>query len=73
MANLSRILDRVRRGQQQLRQGRSDSQATISLLQLRAGQILGSTYFTIRETGNLRRVGETEERIAAVATWKDAP
>ncbi|WP_279576410.1 hypothetical protein [Actinomadura nitritigenes] len=42
-------------------------------MQLRAGQILGSTYFTIRETGNLRRVGEKEERIAAVATWKDAP
>jgi alkylhydroperoxidase family enzyme len=46
---------------------------TISLLQLRAGQILGSTYFTIRETGNLRGIGESEERIAAVATWQDAP
>lgn len=45
---------------------------TISLLQLRAGQILGSTYFTIRETGNLRRLGEAEERITAVATWQDA-
>ncbi|MEV0195300.1 carboxymuconolactone decarboxylase family protein [Nonomuraea sp. NPDC050691] len=46
--------------------------ATVSLLQLRAGQILGSTYFTIRETGNLRRLGESEERITAVATWRDA-
>ncbi|ONI91981.1 alkylhydroperoxidase [Actinosynnema sp. ALI-1.44] len=45
---------------------------TISLLQLRAGQLLGSTYFTIRETGNLRRLGESEERITAVATWQDA-
>jgi alkylhydroperoxidase family enzyme len=45
---------------------------TISLLQLRAGQILGSTYFTIREADNLRRAGESEERIAAVATWRDA-
>jgi alkylhydroperoxidase family enzyme len=48
------------------------SQTTISLLQLRAGQILGSTYFTIRETNNLRRIGESEERITAVATWRDA-
>ncbi|WP_067173333.1 carboxymuconolactone decarboxylase family protein [Microtetraspora niveoalba] len=47
-------------------------QTTISLLQLRAGQILGSTYFTIRETGNLRKAGESEERITAVATWRDA-
>lgn len=46
---------------------------TVSLLQLRAGQILGSTYFTIRETGNLRAAGESEERITAVATWRDAP
>lgn len=45
---------------------------TISLLQLRASQILGSTYFTIRETGNLRAAGESEERITAVATWQDA-
>ncbi|MGP3937957.1 carboxymuconolactone decarboxylase family protein [Nonomuraea sp. KM88] len=45
---------------------------TIGLLQLRAGQILGSTCFTIRETGNLRELGETEERITAVATWRDA-
>ncbi|MFF4621806.1 carboxymuconolactone decarboxylase family protein [Nonomuraea jabiensis] len=47
-------------------------QTTISLLQLRAGQLLGSTYFTIRETGNLRKAGESEERITAVATWRDA-
>ncbi len=46
--------------------------ATVSLLQLRAGQILGSTYFTIRETGNLRGIGESEERITALATWRDA-
>ncbi|MFG2018898.1 SDR family oxidoreductase [Actinomadura geliboluensis] len=29
-------------------------------------QVLGSTYFTIRETGDLRRIGESEERITAV-------
>ena len=48
-------------------------QSTISLVQLRAGQIAGSTYHTVRQTGDLRQAGETEERITAVATWRDAP
>ncbi|GAA2703511.1 carboxymuconolactone decarboxylase family protein [Actinoplanes palleronii] len=46
---------------------------TIGLVQLRAGQIVGNTYHTVRQTGNLRRAGETEERITAVASWVDAP
>ncbi|MGY2026746.1 carboxymuconolactone decarboxylase family protein [Nocardia gipuzkoensis] len=46
---------------------------TISLVQLRAGQIVGSTYLAILHAGNLRTAGESEERIAAVATWRDAP
>jgi len=48
-------------------------QSTISLVQLRAGQIVGSTYHTIRQTGDLRKPGETKERITAVATCRDAP
>ena len=36
-------------------------QTTISLVQLRAGQIVGNTYHTIRQTGDLRKAGETEE------------
>ena len=48
-------------------------QTTISLVQLRAAQIVGSTYHTFRVVDNLRRAGETEERITAVATWRDAP
>lgn len=47
-------------------------QTTISLLQLRAGQIVGNTYLTVLHTGNLRKAGETEERITAVASWHDA-
>ncbi|TDC97122.1 carboxymuconolactone decarboxylase family protein [Nonomuraea deserti] len=47
-------------------------QVTVHLLQLRAGQMLGSTYFTVRETGDLRSAVESEERITAVATWRDA-
>ena len=46
---------------------------TIGLVQLRAGQIAGSTYHTVRQTGDLRKAGETEERITAVASWRDAP
>jgi alkylhydroperoxidase family enzyme len=48
-------------------------QTTISLVQLRAGQIVGSTYHTVRQTGNLREAREPEERITAVASWRDAP
>ncbi|MGW1230050.1 carboxymuconolactone decarboxylase family protein [Streptomyces sp. NPDC002530] len=46
---------------------------TIGLVQLRAGQLVGNTYLTVLHTGNLRRAGESEERITAVATWHDAP
>lgn len=46
---------------------------TISLVQLRAGQIVANTYHTVRQTGDLRKAGETEERITAVASWRDAP
>jgi alkylhydroperoxidase family enzyme len=47
--------------------------ATIDLVQLRAGQIVGNTYLTIRQASILRKVGESEERLAAVASWRDAP
>jgi AhpD family alkylhydroperoxidase len=47
--------------------------ATISLIYLRAGQIVGNTYQAIRHSVDLRKAGESEERIASVATWWDAP
>jgi AhpD family alkylhydroperoxidase len=47
--------------------------ATVSLVFLRAGQIVGNTYQVIRHSGDLRAAGESEERIASVATWWDAP
>jgi alkylhydroperoxidase family enzyme len=47
--------------------------STIGLVHLRVGQIVGSTYHTVRQTGNLRKAGESEERITAVASWRDAP
>jgi alkylhydroperoxidase family enzyme len=54
-------------------QNDSIPQTTINLVQLRAGQIVGSTYHTVGQAGQLRRAGETEERITAVASWQDAP
>lgn len=42
-------------------------------MQLRAGQIVGSTHNTVRRAGGLRQAQEQEERITAVASWQDAP
>ncbi|MGW4321992.1 carboxymuconolactone decarboxylase family protein [Streptomyces sp. NPDC004684] len=47
--------------------------STISLVQLRAGQIVGSTYLTVLHTGFLRKAGQSEERITSVASWPDSP
>ncbi|GCD32358.1 hypothetical protein OEIGOIKO_00070 [Streptomyces chrestomyceticus JCM 4735] len=47
--------------------------ATISLVQLRAGQLVGSTYLTVLHTGFLRAGGESEERITSVVSWWDSP
>ncbi|GHF66411.1 hypothetical protein GCM10010218_54960 [Streptomyces mashuensis] len=52
---------------------RTIPRTTISLIQLRAGQIVGNTYLTVLHTDFLRKAGETEQRITAVASWKDAP
>ncbi|MEV5971686.1 carboxymuconolactone decarboxylase family protein [Streptomyces sp. NPDC051921] len=46
---------------------------TINLVHLRAGQIVHNTYLTILNTSFLRKAGESEERITAVASWQDAP
>ncbi|KOV60540.1 carboxymuconolactone decarboxylase family protein [Streptomyces sp. MMG1121] len=46
---------------------------TISLAQLRAGQIVGSTYLTVLHAGFLRKAGESDERITSVVSWQDSP
>lgn len=46
---------------------------TSSLVFLRAGQIVGNTYQVLRHSADLRKAGESEERIASVASWWDAP
>jgi alkylhydroperoxidase family enzyme len=48
-------------------------QGTIVLMHLRAGRIVSNTYLTIRHTTELRAAGEPEERITAVASWRDTP
>ncbi|MFG2985906.1 carboxymuconolactone decarboxylase family protein [Streptomyces sp. NPDC048258] len=52
---------------------RSVPRTTISLVHLRAGQIVGNTYLTVLHSSSLRKAGESEERITAVASWQDAP
>ncbi|MFI8952771.1 carboxymuconolactone decarboxylase family protein [Streptomyces sp. NPDC053750] len=47
--------------------------STVGLVHLRAGQIVSNTYLTVLHTGNLRRAKVSEEKITAVASWKDAP
>lgn len=47
--------------------------ATMGLVSLRGSQLVGSTYHTIGQTELVRRAGETQERITAVASWHDAP
>ncbi|MCC3765938.1 carboxymuconolactone decarboxylase family protein [Glycomyces sp. TRM65418] len=46
---------------------------TVSMVQLRVGQLFESDYLITLHTGLLRAAGETDERIAAVADWKNAP
>ena len=47
--------------------------ATIGLVGLRASQIAGNTYTIIRAARELRKLGESEDRIDALASWRDAP
>jgi alkylhydroperoxidase family enzyme len=48
-------------------------QTTIGLIGLRACQIVGNTYTLVRAARELRKLGESEDRIDALASWWDAP
>lgn len=48
-------------------------QTTIGLVGLRACQITGNTYTLVRMARELRKLGESEDRIDALASWWDAP
>ena len=46
---------------------------TIKLVQLRASQINGCSLCVDMHSRELKKMGETEERLFAVAAWRDAP
>jgi AhpD family alkylhydroperoxidase len=46
---------------------------TLSLVHLRASQINGCSTCVESGSGHARRLGETDERLAAVAAWRDSP
>lgn len=46
---------------------------TLALIHLRASQINGCSYCVDSGTRNARKSGESDERLFAVAAWRDAP
>ncbi|GAA3454007.1 carboxymuconolactone decarboxylase family protein [Dactylosporangium matsuzakiense] len=48
-------------------------QPTIGLVQLRAGQIVASSYHTVRQAALMRAAGESAERIDSLPSWRDSP
>ena len=49
------------------------AQATLELVHLRASQINGCSACVDSGTKSARKAGETDERLAAVAAWREAP
>ena len=47
--------------------------ATVGLVQLRASQINGCSLCVDMHARDLKKAGETDERLFAVAAWRDAP
>ena len=47
--------------------------ATLALVHLRASQINGCSSCVHSGTSQARKAGETEDRLATVAAWRDAP
>ncbi|MGP3974061.1 carboxymuconolactone decarboxylase family protein [Streptomyces sp. 8N114] len=45
----------------------------LNLVYLRSGQINGSSWSTSKHAADLRAAGESDERLFAVAAWRDAP
>ena len=46
---------------------------TIDLVQLRVSQINGCSICVVEHAGFLKEAGESDERLFAVAAWRDAP
>lgn len=50
-----------------------DGWYTVTAIDLRVSQINGCSWCTVEHAQQLRDAGESEERIAAVAAWREAP
>jgi AhpD family alkylhydroperoxidase len=48
-------------------------EATLGLVHLRASQINGCSFCVVSGTTHARKEGESDDRLAAVAAWRDAP
>ncbi|HEY3981213.1 MAG TPA: carboxymuconolactone decarboxylase family protein [Streptosporangiaceae bacterium] len=53
--------------------GRGVPEETLALIHLRASQINGCSSCVAAGAAGARKAGETEERLATVAAWRDAP
>jgi AhpD family alkylhydroperoxidase len=47
--------------------------ATLALVHLRASQINGCSFCVDSSSGHAKKAGETDERLFAVAAWREAP
>src|SRR2546423_7329084 len=76
MSNPTMILPEATRGIQALlratRQGGVPS-ATLELVHLRASQINGCSYCVDSGARSAKKAGETDERLFAVAAWRETP
>ena len=48
-------------------------EATLGLVHLRASQINGCSFCVQSGTAHAKKAGETDDRLATVAAWRDAP
>ncbi|MET7616369.1 carboxymuconolactone decarboxylase family protein [Streptomyces sp. NPDC005408] len=48
-------------------------EATLNLVHLRASQINGSAWNVSKHAADLKQSGESDERVFAVAAWREAP
>jgi AhpD family alkylhydroperoxidase len=76
MSNPAKILPDINTGIQALlkatRQG-GVPQATLELVHLRASQINGCSFCVDSGARSAKKAGETDERLFAVAAWREAP
>ncbi|GHO48205.1 alkyl hydroperoxide reductase AhpD [Ktedonospora formicarum] len=77
MTNPTKILPGVAQGFQALvkaiQQGGGVPQTVLDLVHMRASQINGCSFCLDYVARSLKKAGETDERLFAVAAWRDAP